>query len=459
MIAEELDNIYIDSVWFNSPNHKVNDKNELNFRIINTSSEKLENVELNINIENYRKTLFVDIPAKGSKSSMITYTDKTNGIKKGVITAVDKHVFFDDAFYFSYAVQNSSNVLLINGKDQIPNFGIIYSLDNFYKTKEQEVTAITREDFSGRDLIVLNGVNDLSTGLQTYLEEFISTGGTIALFPGTKPNTNDWNNFLSKVELPMLGKTVSSGTKIKSLEYEDPFFDGMFEQQAQSLNLPSVSKSYQAIKSKSRSNDLITLQNGLPLLSYTETEGLSFMFYSSIHPDFGKFATDALFSSVLLRLGETSKRKTPLYLEIGNDANYPIYQEINSEEALHIRNTEFDFIPQQSEISGVTYLALNKLDNLSDLNAGNYEISNSEKYGAVSLNYNRIESNLALMNAAEITQLFGDNDETTVKYNQMSADSNFSSLDIDKPFPYWKVCIVLTLIFVATEMLLVRLIK
>ena len=178
------------------------------------------------------------------------------------------------------------------------------------------------------------------------------------------------------------------------------------------------------------------------------------MFYSSIHESFGKFSQDALFSSLLLRIGELSKRLSPLYLEIGSDANYPVYEEI-----LHIKNLDFDFIPQQNEVSGVTSLALNKLDNLTALNAGNYDITNKSNYGAVSLNYNRIESNLAILSADEITQLFGTGEETNVNYSQISADSNFSSVDIEKPFAYWKICIVLTLIFVATEMLFVRLLK
>lgn len=456
LVPEKTSNVYIDSVWFTSPVHKVGANKELNIRVVNMNDENIENLELNINIDKYAKTVFINAPSKQKTTTAVTFADKTMGYKSGRINVADEHVFFDDTYFISYEVQEFSNVLIINGEDAIAGTHLIYELNDFYKSKVKEITAITKEDFEGQDLIVINGANAISSGLSNYLNEFIKTGGSVSLFPGKNPNKTDWNRFLGEVKLPLLGNSVNTGNKIKSLNYADPFYDGVFEEQPKSLNLPSVSTTYRAIKSNVRSTDLISLQNGLPLLSYSKTSGNIFMFYSSVHEDFGNFSRDALFTTILLRSAELAKRKQPISMTIGSNSQFPVYKRITGDNVIHIVGNDVDFIPQRTEISGVNYLTLNKLDNYSQLFAGNYNIESEKTLGALSLNYNRSESSLKYYSAEEIDGLFQGNN---YQYNEISSESELSTSDIDKPFSYWKICIVFTLIFVLGEMLIVRLLK
>ncbi|NRA11734.1 MAG: hypothetical protein HRT57_07255, partial [Crocinitomicaceae bacterium] len=456
MVPEQTSNVYIDSVWFTSPIHKVGKNKELNISVVNMNDENIENLELTINIDSYSKTVFINAPSKQKTSTSVSYADKTVGYKSGKINVVDEHVFFDDTYFISYEVQEFSRVLIINGEDAITGTALIYELNDFYKSRSQEITAITKEDFENQDLIVVNGANKISSGLNNYLSEFIKAGGSVSLFPGKTPNKGEWNSFLSAAKLPLLGNSVSSGNKIKSLNYADPFYDGVFEEEPKNLNLPSVSKTFRAVKSNVRSTDLITLQNGLPLLAYTRSNGNVFMFYSSIHEDFGNFSRDALFTTVLLRSAELAKRKQPISLTIGSASQYPIYKKITGDNVIHITGRDIDFIPQRSEISGVNYLTLNKLDNYSQLFAGNYKIQSETTIGALSLNYNRSESKLNYYSNEDIDKIF---EGSNYQYNEISSDSELSTSSIDKPFSYWKICIIFTLIFVLGEMLLVRLLK
>lgn len=456
MVPEQKSNIYIDSVWFTSPIHKVGQNKELNIRVVNMNDDDIENLELTINIDSYRKTVFINAPKKQKTSTSVTYSDKTVGYKSGKINVADEHVFFDDTYFISYEVQEFSTVLIIDGKDAISGTALIYELNDFYKSRSKDITAITKEDFEAQDLIVINGANDISSGLNNYLNEFMKAGGSVALFPGKTPNKSDWNRFLGEAKLPLIENAVSSGNKIKSLNYTDPFYDGVFEDEPKNLNLPSVSKTFRAVKSNVRSTDLITLQNGLPLLSYTRSTGNAFMFYSSAHEDFGNFSRDALFTTVLLRFAELAKRKQPISLTIGSDSQYPVYKKVTGDNVIRITGNDVDFIPQRSEISGVNYLTLNKLDNYSQLFAGNYKIESEGMIGVLSLNYNRYESKLNYYSNEDIDKIF---EGSNYQYNEISSDSELSTSNIDKPFSYWKLCIVLTLIFVLGEMLLVRLLK
>jgi len=456
LVPEKTSNVYIDSVWFTSPVHKKGANKELNIQVVNMNIDKIENLELTINIDKYSKTVFIDAPAQQKTRTTVTFADKTAGYKTGKINVADEHIFFDDTYFISYEVQEFSNVLIINGEDAISGTHLIYELNDFYKSSVKDITAITKEDFEAQDLIVINGANSISSGLNNYLTEFIKTGGSVSLFPGKDPNKTDWNRFLGASKLPLLGNSVKTGNKIKSLNYADPFYDGVFEEEPKSLNLPSVSTAFRAIKSNVRSTDLISLQNGLPLLSYSKSNGHIFMFYSSVHEDFGNFSRDALFTSILLRSAELAKRKQPISMTIGSNSQYPVYKRITGDNVIHIVGNEVDFIPQRSEISGVNYLTLNKLDNYSQLFAGNYNIDSDKTLGVLSLNYNRSESKLKYFTTEEIDKLF---EGSNYQYNEISSESELSTSDIDKPFSYWKICIVFTLIFVLGEMLIVRLLK
>jgi len=453
-------NVYIDSLWFSSPIHRVNTQNELNISIANNSENDLENVEVMIEVGGYENEIFVSLPKNKKTVTRLSYSHKSTGIKSGKVHVVDDHIFFDDAFYLSYDVTKNVSILTLSGEDATPNIATVYDLDDFYLHEERNITNVTKDDFQGKDLLVINGANDISKGVANYLIEFVKSGGSIALFPGKEPTKNDWNFLLEQVKLARMGDAVSSGNKINSVNYDDPFFEGVFENKTDKLNLPSVSKTFRALNGgNSLSSKLVQLQNGLPLFSSSKTEGTSYMFYSSLHSDFGNFSKNALFSTILLRIGELSQRAQPDFVIIGDQTRYPIYEKISDDTPVHIANDDFDFIPQVTSASGVNYLSLNMLKDFQQLKSGNFTIKTDKTIGMISLNYNRNESLLDQYNEQEIRDKFKANGVDQITFNEIGTESTLSTIDIDKPFSYWKICIILTLIFVVIEMLLVRFLK
>ncbi len=458
LIPEETANIYIDSVWFSSPIRKTGEKHEMNIRLVNTSDEELKNVEVTVKVDRFNKSFYTDLPANGKKETSLTYSDKTAGWKSGKVTVADDYVIFDDTYYLSYEVKKSANILILNGEDAIPNIRVVLDLEDYYVVEENELSAITLDNFKNKDLVIVNGANSLSSGVVNYFTEFNENGGSISLFPGKDPDKNAWNQLLGALKLPLMGSRISSGTLIKSLNYDDPFIRDVVTDKSERLNLPSVSSSYQPIVGgNSNHKTLITMQNGLPLLAYSKPNGIAYMFYSSIHPDAGVFASDALFSTCILRMSELSQRTQPIAITIGSESTYPVYAEQRGEEVIHLAKDELDFIPQASVRSGVTYISLSQFDKFEQLFAGNYDIKTSKNLGALSLNYDRKESTLDYLTEEEIKATFTERGATNVNFAAIDGiNSPIGELSIDKPFSYWKLCIILTLIFVITEMLLVR---
>lgn len=459
LIPESRDNVLIDSVWFESPLNKINKSNQLNIRIANYSDHDRSNIELNVNLGKMRKTIFTDIPAGEKSTSSFTFQEKESGFVEGKVVLNDKQIFFDDSYYFSYEVKANSSVLIIDGEDAVDNIEVLFSLDNYYTVSRTAITALTKEVLNKADLVVINGAGSIPSGIQSYLLEYSKNGGSLALFPAREPVLNEWNTLLQNLQMPLLGNTLRSGTKIRNINYKDPFFQGVFEKETSDLNLPSVNAVFQSKQGNALSNTLVELQNGMPLLSYRRENGSLLLFCSSLHPDYGKFTQDALFTTVLLRMGELSQRKQPLSVTIGQELLYPVYRSINNDKAVNIKGTEYEFIPLLSESGGVNYISLRSADANNAIPAGNYKIIQDEQLGSLSLNNDRKESDLETYSETEIIQIFGAVNANKVKLNSISSASTFSTKDIDNALSYWKICIIITLIFVATEMLLVRFLK
>lgn len=457
LTPQEKSNIYIDSVWSSSPIQKIGQNNELNIRVVNSGKEALTNVELHLNVDGIQRDVFLDIPANNKTATVFNYTEKSGGFKSGKLSVNDKQLFWDDDFFFSYFVDKETTVLVVNGEQASTAVSQVYNLEPFYKVTSIEENAFTLDRLNQMDLVFLNGLNEIPSGMAQNLKLFAQSGGTIALFPGTNCKTASWNSLLGDLQMPSLGKVISSGTKIDKLIYDDPFFYGMFEKKKDNLNLPSLTKGYQVIpQGKSAFYELIRFQNGMPLFLRSEGSINTFLFASSLDPTFGTFTSDALFPSIVLRIGEMSQRKSPISLIIGQESFYPLYKKQSGETPIHLKNKTIDYIPQVQKRGLINYISLSGQEALELLTAGTYDIVDEKKEAMLSLNFDRVESSTACFEKSEIISSLENESLKHVSFNEISQGQSITKIDIEKPFEYWKLFVLLTLLFFISEMLVLK---
>lgn len=457
LTPQEKSNIYVDSVWFSSPIQKIGQNNELNVRIVNSSENDITNSVLHCEVDGIKRDVFLDIPAGNSITTLINYTEKSSGYKTGLVSVNDKQLFWDDDYYFSYFVDNETTVLVVNGEQSVNAVSQVYGLEKFYKVKTIDQSAFTLDELKQKDLVFLNGINEIPSGMAQNLVSFAQSGGTIALFPGTNCDISSWNNLLVDLQMPLLGRTINSGTKIEKLIYEDPFFFGMFEKKKENLNLPSVTKAYQTIvQGKSSFYELIKMQNGMPLLLRSEGDLNTFLFTSSLDKSFGTFTSDALFPSIILRIGEMSQRKSPISVTIGKESFFPLYKKQSGESPIHLKSKNLDFIPTVQKQGLISYISLSGPEALENLKAGTYDIIDEKKEGVLSLNYDRLESTTDTYSKDEVVDALLYASLKNVSFSEIADGQSLTKIDIEKPFEYWKLFVLLTLIFVLSEMMVLK---
>ena len=458
LLPQDPSNIYIDSVWFGSPIHKKGETNELFIQIKNDAEEATTNLELELEIGKKQRTSFIDIDA--GKKSIISFqiTDQENGQKNGKVGINDKQLYWDDDFYFSYRVADYSNTLIINGEAASDNVTKVFNIEPFFKTQSIKDVEFTKDKLNQCDFVILNGLNSISSGIDEDLVEFNKMGGSIFIFPGNNIDYSEYRHFLKALNLPELGPSISTGLKIDQINFKDPFFKGVFEKENKNLNLPSVTKSYSSKNLKQETAfPLISFRNGAPLLLKSKEN--AYLFLSSLNTDFGNFIGNALFPTILLRAGELSTQNYPLFALIGEENRISVLDPIVNGQTLKLIGNNSEFIPIIQKIGNQNFISISGMEAIEKLKAGNFSIQTEDEIGLLALNYGRQESELDYKNEKEILDAFKNKGISNCQYEKIENGQSSSNIEVDKPYEYWKLFLVLGLFFITTEIALLRFMK
>ena len=454
---QSTENIFVDSVWFDSPIKKVAENSTLNIRIRNIGETPKEGVLVQVQIKNLKRTLSLDIPANGMQQTKLNYKEEGPGYRNGKITISDNQLFWDDEYFFSYQIKEKTKILVINSEDKSEAISKIYNLESLFGVNDVAQESFSQDMLYQTDLVVLNGFNNISSATVSILEDFVNNGGSLSVFPGSKTNPNELNLLLNKLEMPLLGNVIESGTKIKEIAYKSPFFKGVFDREEKNIILPGITKVYQTKQSdKTRSQNIINLQNGLPLFCVSSSQRQVFLFTSSLSNDFGSFTLDALFPSLLLRMGELSQKQQPLFLTIGKQKSYYLNKALKNSSAIHLIKGKIDLIPKtRRSKKGLSSRIVLGGEQTQKLTAGIYKITNQNKeIGQLALNYDRIESKTKYATKNQITSYYRQNKLNLISYKKHQQGK--SLLDNKTEKEWWKIFLVLSFCFFFLELLALK---
>ena len=226
------------------------------------------------------------------------------------------------------------------------------------------------------------------------------------------------------------------------------------------IDLPKVFSHYVFSKiTRSDEEYLLKLQNGdVFLSSYGIGKGMAYIAAVPLNQDFSNFTKHALFVPTLYMIGVNSQSHQPLFYTLGKDESIETTRVIAGDNVYHIKNetSDFDVIPEHKIIdTKVTIYVHNQV-----LDAGNYDlVIGKEHIMPLSFNYNRMESDLSCYTPNEIQNMFESNSQSTIRVLN-SGEKNLNTLiGMEEGKKLWKMCLLLSLIFIACETLLLRFMK
>lgn len=462
LLPQRFDNLFVDSIWFDTPLRKINHLNTLNVKVVNHSDNAKTNVEIQLILDDYDRTQLLDIPANSSEITTFTFTDKTNGLKKGKVEVNDDQLYFDDAHYFSYEVEQKAEITIIDGENASNIPQLVYETDPFYSVFTLSASQIQVDAIKNSDVVVLNELNDIPSGLYTPLDDFLSNGGSLIIIPSFSSNIGSYNSLLNRFKLPLFSQKNDKKTGIKTILMNEPFFNGVFDSKDRQLNLPHVASYFKGnIQQNTTYVPLVAFENDLPYFVKHRGDQNVFVFYAGATEAFGSASKHALFSTLLLRSAEISLGNKPLSIILGSNLAYPVQLNDKKDEVVHIKNNaSLDFIPPTYTQGKFSYISMKDEDLITSVPPGNYEVfSDQNIIDIISLNQSTKESYNEVLNNEELTSRLTELGVKNIQFQEIEDFTDIEQITLEKQPEYWRFLLILALVFFLLETLLLKLWK
>jgi Aerotolerance regulator N-terminal len=463
--ASDANNVYIDSIWFETPIQQYQTQQKIHAVVINKSSKDIENGTLKLFINGKQISLNSFNISAGNKADVsIAFTVKDKGINKGILSIEDYPITYDDNFYFSFNAQTIINALVINGKESktASNFKSLMLNDSLFNYKESNETAIDYSVFSKTTLIVVNELSTITSGLTSELQKFLNQGGSLVIFPKNNADLESYNTAFKALQLPTIISLDTARTKSQVINFEQGLYQGVFDKIDQRMDLPTILKHYEYTNTTNSSKqNIISLQNGSSFLAqYKYAEGKVYLFSSPSDLSCTNFLKHALFVPTLIKMSILSLKPSPIYYQTAqNEAIEVEGNATQTEKPMHIINDKksADVIPEHRIVNGKTTLFTQNQIN----EAGHYQVvDNTTILNGLAFNYNRKESNLEFTTAENLQKTIEDGDLKNVSVIEPNEKSLTKSIqEINDGKKLWKWFLILGLVFLALEILIIRLFK
>jgi Aerotolerance regulator N-terminal len=461
-VPEQKGNIYIDSVWFKTPVHRMNIPIDIHFRIYNNTEEEQIDLPVKLSIEGGSSSpKNINIPPNSFVDDKITFTDRKSGIRAGLLSISTSQLFFDDEFHFTYEIKEEVKILLVNGKnDKTINIEQLYSLDDYYNCTTSSIASISQEDFKGKELIVFQNVNSIPSGVKNLLDESLKNGATVFLIPGDKLDTESWNSFMSVYNLPTFLQLDSINASVSYFNSTDALYSGVFEGEPSNFKFPQLRAAYDLfIVNQNNFITLFGINLERPFLYYSnQLNGRIVVMSSPLNIAYSNFQNHALFAASMLRFAETSSFDNPIYMEIGEMYNYRLNVPIDEKDPIRLKNEDYgvDIIPQLINTNASRAITFSHLeDNIKE--SGVYQLTNEKNFiKKLALNFNRIESRTEPYSIEDVLENFkaiGWDKTQVIEIDETGA----MEINKFKAKEYWRILLILALLFIAAEILLLKL--
>jgi hypothetical protein len=404
--ANNIDNIYVDSISFVDPIFQVGQNIALNVRIVNKSEKKAEKVSVKLFLNNKQISVSsVDIDKNQSQIVKLNFTLKEHGIQQGRVSIIDNPITFDDDFYFTLQTTPKLEILSINSNNPNPFIARLFSNNNEIEIKYMSEKTIDFNDFDNYSFIILNELNEFSSGLVSEIKRFREQGGDILIVPSEKMNLQSFQNAMQSLQIPYFSELIKKQNKVSIINQNNKLYKGVFSQDVENIEMPTAKQYYKLSSSSQTARESIMKfqsQDDFLLVSQ-ENNSKAYVFSTNLTEDFTDFVKQSLFVPTIWNMALFSQVIPLPYYFFEDDIQIDISKlkdskKINVAEIVST-DKKVSFIPELRKNNRMRSLVMHSQTN----KAGNYNIEQEkEVFGGLSLNYNRMESNLSFMDANNI---------------------------------------------------------
>jgi hypothetical protein len=360
-------------------------------------------------------------------------------------------------------------VLSINEKDGNSYLNALFDNDSTIRFSNSQVKQLDYGNLFSNALLILNGPEEISSGLAQELNRFVRDGGHLVIFPPSRGKTDSYNSFLAQLNLPVFAELDTVRQRIAGINLESAIFSDVFEKNGsgkvvlpENIDLPMVQKHYVLHQEiHSTGEVLLKLQNNQPFLfSAPVDKGKVYLFASPADEGWTAFPKHMIFVPTLYKIALLSNPSHPLYYLAGENATIEIPADSISESNIYKLkklDSGYEIIPEIRKFG--TSVSLMTHDQIKD--AGFYAVGRGNKQVAgLAFNFNRKESDMSCFSMSELEQQISRMSAKDIRILKDKKSSLKREIhQIRQGTPLWKLFIIFALLLIACEIALIRFLK
>ena len=466
LISKTIANVSIDTCWFESPTRQLNHPEVLHVRITNASENELENAPIKLLINKKQKALAsFSVEANSTVQVDLTFTCKESGLHAAQLQLNDYPVSFDDTYFFSFDINSKIKVVSISEEPGISPISNLFEKDSAFSFVSLSQKNMDYNALTTANLIVLNELKSISSGLAQEIKRRILSGGSLLIFPAPLIDLANYQSFLSSLPANYFTHLDTANTRVDKVNYGHNIYNDVFDKSKkipQSIDLPVVYTHY-SINQATRSNFeyLMKLQNGEHFLGKNSVgKGKVYVSAVGLNTDFSNFSKHAMFVPTMYKIALYSKPYQQIAYTIGKHETVEIETPSSTTEAVfHVKNSgdSFDMVPEVKQQPEGTRLVLHNQLKQADTYLLKLE---NDTIGGFAFNYNRKESALNCYSVESLIDVISQKGYSNFSLLSGSEKGITASLkEINQGKRFWKWCLIAALFFLAVEITLLRIWK
>lgn len=451
-------NISIDSAWFDSPVQMMNQTNTLVIRVKNHSDREAENIRLSLKHDGQVKPVgTLTIPPRASTTDTINITILRTGWHEAELNITDYPVQFDDNYFFTFNVAEVINTLVINEGNSNKYLDAAFGGINYFKVTNQSSRNLDYSKFPSYQLIVTNGVTNVSSGLASELKQYVHGGGNLLVFPGVNSNIATYKSFFNEIQVNEFVSLEKEERSVADVNTEEFIFRDVFENKNSNLKLPVTKANYKITSYGSRGEEaLLSYRDGSTFIGkYRKDQGNLYLCTAPLDEEYSNLVRNAeIFIPMIYKMAISSAKDSRIGYTIGKDDVIETDNKFTGtgEMVYKLKGKAEEFIPEQKAIGSQVILGVS--NQIPDAGFYNLFLKPEENLSQFAFNYDRKESNLDYYNETDLSSVAGDraqiiNGTNTVDLTQLIGERS-------RGIVLWRWFIIAALVFLLLEALLLR---
>jgi hypothetical protein len=435
--AEQKNNVSIDSVFINKT---LDNFYEISVQLSGYGDDFNPTP---ISLYNNNKLIAKTIVTLDSKKKSINFTIPKQAFH-GYISIVDNGLSYDNTLFFSISKTTKTNVMSIGEPEKSNFLSRIYTSTEF-NFNNYTLGSLDYNKLEEQNTIILNELDEIPQALQTTLKSFVEKGGNLIVIPSAETSVANMNSFLMNFGSVKFKSLENKEKLITKINFNHPVFNTVFENKVTNFQYPKTKNSF--VLASSSPAALSYDDQSIFLTSIANPVSAIYVFSAPINTANSNFQQSPLIVPTFYKMALNNRNNAISALIIGKNNPHLTAASLNKDDILIVKGSDQQFIPVQQILNNKVKIIFNDYPE----QAGNYGIYNKKEWlENISFNYNRTESNLTQANENILS------DHKTID----SITSFFDTIQTNRTDnQIWKWFVIFALLFLITEMAIIRFVK